>query len=82
MSAIEWNIVSVKAALNCLAYALIIAMACVNGDPKYQFYRNGRGLKKPVEGLLKAFGWICITTEALRNFDNLKTTFRTKNYCV
>jgi hypothetical protein len=36
MSAIKMNIVTVKAAINCLAYALI--MARVNGYPKYQSY--------------------------------------------
>jgi len=44
MSAIKKSIVTVKASLNCLAYALIIAMARVNGDPKYQSYRDGKGL--------------------------------------
>ena len=56
MSAIKKSIVTVKALLNCLAYALIIAMARVNGEPKYQLYRHGKGLKKPVEDLLKASG--------------------------
>ena len=55
-SAIKRSIVTVKAALNCLAYALVIAMARVNGDPKYQSSRHGKGLNKPVEGLLKASG--------------------------
>ena len=31
-------------------------MARVNGDPKYQLYRHGKGLKKPVEDLLEASG--------------------------
>jgi len=34
MSAIKRSFVAVKAAINCLAYALIIAMARLNGDPK------------------------------------------------
>jgi len=34
MSAIKRSIVRVKAAINCLAYALIIAMARFNGDTK------------------------------------------------
>jgi len=34
MSAIKKCIVTVKAVFDCLAYALIIAMARVNGDPK------------------------------------------------
>jgi len=54
MSSFKNSIVTVNAAFNCLAYALIIAMARVIGDPKYKSYSNGRGLKKPVEGLLKA----------------------------
>jgi len=56
MSAIKKSIVSVKAAINCLAHALIIAIARVNCDPKYKSYRNGRGMKQPVEDLLKASG--------------------------
>jgi len=39
-----------------LASALIIAMAPISGDPKYASYRDGYGLKKPVEELLKASG--------------------------
>jgi len=54
MSAFKKSVVTVKAALNCLAYALIIAMTRVNGDPKYKSYRKGRSLEKPVENLLKA----------------------------
>jgi len=56
MSVIKRSIVRVKALLNCLAYALIIAMAQVNGDPKYQSYGNGYGFKIPVEDLLTASG--------------------------
>jgi len=48
LSAITKSIVTVKV---CLAHALIIAMARVNGDPKYASYRDGYGLKKPVEEL-------------------------------
>ena len=39
-----------------MAYALIIAMARLNGDRKYPSYWECRGLKKPVEILLKASG--------------------------
>jgi hypothetical protein len=41
--------VAVKAAFLCLAHALIIAIAQVNGDPKYASYRRGRCIKKPVD---------------------------------
>ena len=56
ISAIKKSIVTVKSAINCLAYALIIAMARLNGGPNYQSYRHGYGLKNPVEDLLKASG--------------------------
>ena len=54
MSTIKKRIVSVKAGINCLAYGLIIAIARLNGDPKYQSHRDGKCLKKPVDDLLKA----------------------------
>jgi len=41
MNAIKKSIVRVKTALKSMAYAIIIAMARVNGDPKYQLYRHG-----------------------------------------
>jgi len=56
MSAIKKSIVVVKAKLLCLAHALIIAMARVNGDPKYALYRDGKCLKQPVQDLLSASG--------------------------
>jgi len=46
----------VKAAFSCLAYALVIAIANVNSDPKHKSHRNGYGLNKPIEELLKASG--------------------------
>ena len=45
MSAIKKGFVVVKAKF-CLAHALIIAMARINGDPKYKSYRIGNGYKK------------------------------------
>jgi len=51
MNVIKKSTVRVKAALNCLTYTLIIAMARVNGEPKFQSYRHCKGLKK----LLKIF---------------------------
>jgi hypothetical protein len=54
--AIKRSIVVVKAPFLCLAHALVIAMARVNGDPKYKSYRNGYLLDEPVDELLKASG--------------------------
>ena len=44
MSDIKCSIVRVKPVQNSLAYALIIAMVRVNGDPTYQLYKQGKCL--------------------------------------
>jgi hypothetical protein len=56
LSAAKKNVVLVKADFLCLAHAIIIAMARVNGNPKYESYRDVYQLGKPVEELLKASG--------------------------
>ena len=56
MSAVKKSIVVVKTAFYCLALAIIIAIARVNGDPMYKSYRNGRGMKQHVEDLLNNSG--------------------------
>jgi hypothetical protein len=53
MIAIKRSIVLVKAAFLCLAHALTLAMAQVNGDAKYASYTKGCQLVKPVEELLQ-----------------------------
>jgi hypothetical protein len=57
LSSIKKSIVTLKAAVLCLANALIIAIARVNNDPKYASYRDGYGLRQHVEDLLKASGF-------------------------
>ena len=57
MSAIKKSILVVKAKFLCLAHALIIAMARVNGNRKYASYGDGYGLKQPVQDLLRATGF-------------------------
>jgi hypothetical protein len=54
LSAVKRSIVVVKAAILCLAHALVIAIARLNNDPKYKLYRNGYGLTQLVQDLLKA----------------------------
>ena len=56
LGSIKRSIVASKAALLCLAHALIIATAHVNGDPKYASYRQGNCIKKPLEDFSKASG--------------------------
>ena len=45
-----------KAGFLSLAHAIIIAMARVNGDPKYKSYRNFNSLNQPIQNLLSAAG--------------------------
>jgi hypothetical protein len=47
------SIVTVKMEINCLAAALVIAMAGLNRDPNYPSYRDGYKLGKPVAECLR-----------------------------
>ena len=46
MNAIKNSIVVLKTAFLCMAHAIIIAMARINGDPMDGLYRDGNVLKK------------------------------------
>jgi hypothetical protein len=48
--------VEVKAENNCLAHALIIAIARVTNDPNYKAYRQGRKIRPLVDRLLETTG--------------------------
>jgi hypothetical protein len=50
------SIVRVKAEKNCLAHALIIAIARITGDPNYKSYSNGYKLGPVVQQLLETTG--------------------------
>jgi hypothetical protein len=56
MAHLKKSIVEVKAEQNCLAHALIIAIARLNDDPNYKCYRQGRKIHFVVDGLLKTTG--------------------------
>jgi len=56
LSVIKKNVVKVKAGFLCLAHALIIAMTRVNGDPKYELYRDGKALKQFIQDILSTSG--------------------------
>ena len=74
-NAIKMSIVSVKAGINSLAYALIIGMARLNGDLMYQSYRHGYGLKKPVYDLLKVSGVDLSNGGGFRNLQKFQEHF-------
>jgi len=50
------SIVEVKAEENCLAHAIIIAIAKVDNDANYKAYRQGRKISPVVQALLKETG--------------------------
>jgi hypothetical protein len=50
------SIIEVKAEQNCLAHALIIAIARVNNDPNYKSYRQGHKIRPEVNHLLQTTG--------------------------
>ena len=56
MAHLKKIIVEVKAEENCLAHALIIAIARVENDVNYKAYRQGRKIRPVVEALLQQTG--------------------------
>jgi hypothetical protein len=56
MAHLKRSIIEVKAADNCLAHALLIAIARVNNDSKYNSYRKGDKIRPAVENLLATTG--------------------------
>ena len=50
------SIVEVMTEENCLAHALVIAIAKVKNDPNYKVYRQGRKILPEVHELLQASG--------------------------
>jgi hypothetical protein len=50
------SIIQLRAEENCLAHALIIAIARLNNDPNYAAYRKGSKIRPLVKELLDASG--------------------------
>ena len=56
MAHVEPSIINVKAETNCLAYALIIAIARLTKDPNYNSYQNVCNILPEVQHLLQTMG--------------------------
>jgi len=56
MAHLKKSIVKVMAKENCLAHALVIAIARVDNDTNYKAYRQGRKIRPVVQALLKETG--------------------------
>jgi hypothetical protein len=59
MAHLKRSIIAVKAETNCLAHALIIAIAKLKNDPDYNSYRRGYKIHQAVYNLLAETG-ICL----------------------
>jgi hypothetical protein len=56
LDALKRSIVRVNADTNCLAHALVIAIARLESDPNYNAYRQGRKIQPEVRRLLETTG--------------------------
>ena len=56
MAHVKHSIIEVKAETNCLAHALIIAIARLTKDPNYNSFRRGRKIQPEVQQLLQKTG--------------------------
>jgi hypothetical protein len=56
MAHLKKSIIEVKAEQNCLAHALVIAIAKLNDDPNYKSYIPGRRINSVVDRLLETTG--------------------------
>ena len=56
MAHLKRSIVEVKAEDNCLAHALVIAIAKVDKNPNYDAFRKGRKIRQVVQTLLESTG--------------------------
>ena len=54
MALVKHSIIEVKAETNCLAHALIIAIARLTMDPNYAVYRHGWKISPVVQHLLQS----------------------------
>jgi hypothetical protein len=56
MAHLKRGIIQIKATENCLAHALIIAIAKIRNDPNYNSYRYGYKIYPAVHALLEETG--------------------------
>jgi hypothetical protein len=53
MAHLKRSIIEVKANENCLAYALLVAIAKIRNNPNYKSYRQGYKIRPAVQALLE-----------------------------
>jgi hypothetical protein len=88
MAQLKKSIPQMKAEINCLAHALIIAIAKITNDPNYKAYIQGRKIHPEVHNLLATVGINlenggCIPEQEKfqHNFNQYKTVVYTSLNC-
>jgi len=76
MVRLKRSIIEVKAKSDCLAHALIIAVAIITKDPNYKSYIQGFKIRQKVRDLLQTTGISLKHGEVSQNFKDSKITFK------
>jgi len=76
MAHLKKRIVEVKAEENCLAHALVIAIATMDKDPTYKAYTQGRKIRPLVQNLLESTGIDLSNSAWILELVRLKEHFR------
>ena len=75
MAHMKDSIIEVKTETNCLAYALIIAIARLTKDPNYNAYRQGYKIRPEVHHLLQTTGIDLQNVGRIREIQQLQYHF-------
>ena len=76
MAHVKRSIINVNAETDCLAHALIMAIASLTKDSNYEAYRKGSKISPYVQHLLQTTGINLQNGEESRNSSESKTTLR------
>jgi len=76
MAHVKHSIIEVKAETDCLAHALIIAIARLTKDPNYKAYTQGRKIRPEVQHLLQTTGINLDNGGGFLNSNDSRTTLQ------
>jgi len=76
MAHVKRSIIEVKAETDCLAHALIIAIARLTKDPNYKAYTQGWKISPEVQHLLQTTGINLDNGGGFLNSDDSRTTLQ------
>jgi len=76
MAHLKKSIVKVRAEENCMAHALLIAIARINKDPKYESFRKGCKIRPAVQNLHETTGINLDRGEGIRELEQFQDHFK------